>query len=438
MGLKLPNSGNLLKLKVLSHNLNIIGGCSNQACKVISLEMIEREMDNRASKLNNTLFIKEQRIYGSWCINKLLIHLRYILQYFERNSLVKNLSKQLNINKFSTFNLFRDLIMNSSLLATMCKKSSILQLKPKLIQNYTTNTLSNNVELTKFNIHPWFIVGFTDAEGSFMVSIIKNSKYKLGWEVQLTFQIKLHKRDLTLLKSIQDKLGGIGKMTIGKNDCVLRVRNLTQILELIKFFDEYKLITQKKADYLIFKKIAILMQQNKHLTIEGLQEIVNLKVGLNLGLSDVLKSAFPNTTPVNKPIVENQLIPHSQWMSGFTSGEGCFSVVFSKDKYKYLSFKVTQHSRDKQLMESFIEYWKCEYYSPGVGIGNYKVTKFSDLIEIIIPFFKENPILGVKALDFEDFCLVASIVESREHILDEGMKKIREIKAQMNKGRKNK
>jgi len=43
-------------------------------------------------------------------------------------------------------------------------------------------------------------------------------------------------------------------------------------------------------------------------------------------------------------------------MSGFTSGEGCFSVVFSKDKYKYLSFKVTQHSRDKQLMESFIEY----------------------------------------------------------------------------------
>ena len=54
------------------------------------------------------------------------------------------------------------------------------------------------------------------------------------------------------------------------------------------------------------------MQQNKHLTIEGLQEIVNLKVGLNLGLSDVLKSAFPNTTPVNKPIVENQLIPHPQ------------------------------------------------------------------------------------------------------------------------------
>jgi hypothetical protein len=127
--------------------------------------------------------------------------------------------------------------MNFSLLATRSKKSSILQLKPKLIKNYTTNTLSNNVELTKFNIHPWFIVGFTDAEGSFMISVIKNSKYKLGWEVQLTFQIKLHIRDLALLESIQDKLGVIGKITIGKNDCALRVRNLTQILEIIKFFE---------------------------------------------------------------------------------------------------------------------------------------------------------------------------------------------------------
>jgi hypothetical protein len=74
-------------------------------------------------------------------------------------------------------------------------------------------------------------------------------------------------RDLALLKAIQDKLEGIRKISTGKNDCVFRVRNLKQILEIINFFFEYYLIIQKKADYLIFKKVAILLQQKKHLTL---------------------------------------------------------------------------------------------------------------------------------------------------------------------------
>ena len=63
------------------------------------------------------------------------------------------------------------------------------------------------------NLNPWFITGFVDAEVSFMVSILKSSTYRTGWEVQLSFQIKLHKRDLVLLKNIQASLGGIGRIS---------------------------------------------------------------------------------------------------------------------------------------------------------------------------------------------------------------------------------
>ena len=65
--------------------------------------MSENEMDNRGSKsdfISNLNSVKEQRIYGGWWINPCLIYLRYILKYFERSTLVKNLSKQLNINRF--------------------------------------------------------------------------------------------------------------------------------------------------------------------------------------------------------------------------------------------------------------------------------------------------------------------------------------------------
>jgi hypothetical protein len=56
----------------------------------------------------------------------------------------------------------------------------------------------------------------------------------------------------------------------------------------------------------------MMVQKKEHLTLEGLQEIINLKASLNLGLSDALKLAFPNINPVDRPRIENQIIPDPQ------------------------------------------------------------------------------------------------------------------------------
>lgn len=70
--------------------------------------------------------------------------------------------------------------------------------------------------------------------------------------------------------------------------------------------EKYPLITQKLVDYQLFKCVVDLMNRKEHLTPAGLQEIVNLKASINRGLSDTLKSAFPNTKPVVRPVVVNQ------------------------------------------------------------------------------------------------------------------------------------
>jgi hypothetical protein len=41
------------------------------------------------------------------------------------------------------------------------------------------------------NIDPWFITGFTDAEGCFLLSVARYKEYRLGWRVILRFQISL-------------------------------------------------------------------------------------------------------------------------------------------------------------------------------------------------------------------------------------------------------
>jgi hypothetical protein len=89
-------------------------------------------------------------------------------------------------------------------------------------------------------------------------------------------------------------------------------------------------------------------------------------------------------------------------VAGFTSGEGHFQVAFAKNRYSHLTFKINRHDRDEHLMKSLIEYWGCGNYYPSEKRGDYIVSKFSHITGILIPFFKENPILGVKALDFQD------------------------------------
>ena len=55
----------------------------------------------------------------------------------------------------------------------------------KGVRNYSTG-IENN-----YSIDPWFITGLFDAESSFVVTILKNPRYKTGWNVQARVQIKM-------------------------------------------------------------------------------------------------------------------------------------------------------------------------------------------------------------------------------------------------------
>ena len=46
-----------------------------------------------------------------------------------------------------------------------------------------------------------------------------------------------------------------------------------------------------------------------HLTEEGLLQIINLKASINLGLSNLQKSNFPNYKPVARPVINTTKIP---------------------------------------------------------------------------------------------------------------------------------
>ncbi len=301
---------------------------------------------------------------------------------------------------------------------------------------------TENKEKSKITLHPWFVTGFCDAESYFNITVGKTLKVKTGWLVKLIFGINIHKKDKYLLESIQ-QFNGVGDITIQTDNLIqYRVSSIKDLELIINHFDKYPLITQKWADYQLFKQAFILVKSKQHLTMEGLIKIVAIKASMNKGLSDELKKAFPTVVPALRPLIENQKIMDLNWLSGFVSGEGCFFVNIKNSRTKtgkqvLLRFIIIQHSRDELLLKSFIEYFDCGnyYLKSDKDLSEFVVEKFSNIFNNIIPFFKEYPIFGIKALDFADFCEAADIMKVGGHLTEDGLKKIMEIKARMNKNR---
>jgi hypothetical protein len=298
-------------------------------------------------------------------------------------------------------------------------------------------------------LHPWFVSGFTDAEGCFKVSITRDTRNRSGFNVQAFFQIILHRRDIELLRRFQIFFGGIGTVSARGDKSTYMVSSLKFFLKvLIPHLDSYPLITNKLKDYLTWKAIVEIMEIKGHLTEKGLNEVVGLKASLNRGLPEELKTSFAHVTPIIPYAVQAltkdvaRAIPNKMWMAGFVAGEGSFFVNIFKSSHHKLGYQVrleieiVQHMRDELLIKSFISFFDCGIVSNySKDMFKFKCVKLSDIQSKIIPFFKEYSIEGIKRLDFNDFCKVGELMDSKAHLTTEGLYQIRALKAGMNRGR---
>ena len=100
----------------------------------------------------------------------------------------------------------------------------------------------------------------------------------------------------------------------------------------------------------------------------------------------------------------------------------------------YLSFTIAQHVRDELLMKCLVDYFNCGKLTRKINVYEYQVFKFSE-IEKFVVFFDKYPILGEKAKDLFDFCIVSDLMKSKHHLTELGVAKIRKIKEGMNRGR---
>jgi hypothetical protein len=100
-------------------------------------------------------------------------------------------------------------------------------------------------------------------------------------------------------------------------------------------------------------------------------------------------------------------IPDPYWVTGFISGDGCFNIKTTKSRIGniQLRYAVNLHIREKDVILGLFKYLykyknlkeettKYIYYTEtSVAI---QIVKFSDIINVIIPFFDKYSLQGQK------------------------------------------
>ena len=136
------------------------------------------------------------------------------------------------------------------------------------------------------------------------------------------------------------------------------------------------------------------------------------------------------------------------YITGFIEGEGCFAITISKHKTKKLgidarlSFEIELRGDEKPILEMLQSFFGCgriydlKYKRYGwMPHVKYHVRGLKEITEIIIPFFVKYPLKGKKAKDFKLFCEAAEIFRKKEHLTEEGIRELRNLRKFMNKNR---
>lgn len=137
--------------------------------------------------------------------------------------------------------------------------------------NHSDNPTNADNQQERLNLAYW-IVGFTDGEGTFSVSKVRNATTKSGYQIFPEFVITQGAKSLNVLNQIQ-KYFGCGNVYINRRHdnhkeplyrfCVRSRSDLRNVI--IPFFSEHKLRTAKIKDFNRFCRIISAMERHEHL-----------------------------------------------------------------------------------------------------------------------------------------------------------------------------
>ena len=102
-------------------------------------------------------------------------------------------------------------------------------------------------------------------------------------------------------------------------------------------------------------------------------------------------------------------------------------------------FTVVQSASSREVLEEMARFFACgkvyvnrRHDNHREDLYRYHVSRFAHLRDVIVPFFRENPLRTSKSDNFDKFAMVIELMQLRRHLNPDGMIEIAEIAQTMN------
>jgi len=238
-----------------------------------------------------------------------------------------------------------------------------------------------------------WLVGFTDGDGTFSISISNN-------KVTFIYQLAQNIYNLRILNFIKKQLG-VGSIFIDKKNkmAYFRIRDKKNLEKIIfPIFDKYPLLTSKQYNYLKFKQAFniyfISSFEAKDFKINSIKNIISQKCPNNYispvwSVVEYKVNDFKSATKIMS----------KSWLIGFTEAEASFYFVAKSENRLVHAFEITQKLDSIVLLAiKYLLGIKTEVYFKKAAYFSLVSTN-SRAIENIIEYYS-NTMKGMKSFEF--------------------------------------
>jgi hypothetical protein len=127
----------------------------------------------------------------------------------------------------------------------------------------------------------YYLAGFVDGEGSFNISFRPRPDFSISWKISACFNVSQKDEVILALFKKHLQCGTLRSRPDGV--WYFEVNNLTSLIgNVIPFFKKYNFLSaKKKNDFAMFQQAIALIQQDQHLTYEGVVKILDIRNKMN-------------------------------------------------------------------------------------------------------------------------------------------------------------
>jgi hypothetical protein len=138
---------------------------------------------------------------------------------------------------------------------------------------------------------------------------------------------------------------------------------------------------------------------------------------------------------------DNQQERLDSYIAGYVDGEGSFSVSVQRNRSCRVGFQlvpefhVSQNGDRAQVLELIRERFGCGYIKPNSRKDQalvLVVRNRDELLERVIPFFEQNPLLSTKQVDFQKFASLVRDMALGHHRTEDGFGRLLDLALSMN------